>query len=298
MTDALGNRLKAYEALDTGRKAFKGQPLIARLDGKAFHTFCKGLPRPYDKRLSDLMIETMKALVDRFNAKVGYTQSDEITLAWYSPASSVTEYPFDGRFQKLDSLLASYATAVFNRGLAAALPEKADALPTFDCRSFVVPNLQEAYHCFLWRQQDATKNAISMAAQSMFSHKTLQGRNGAQMQEMMWTEKGINFNDYPAFFKRGTFARRVKELRALTEEQLQRIPEAHRPTEPVYRSFVDQADIWLSKQEDPLAVLFEDAPIIMGPVTEPVKKAKWDPTLAELSERLKGVPEISGMLPK
>ena len=58
------------------------------------------------------MVETTKALVDRFQAKVGYTQSDEITLVWHVECDSSSEYPFDGRFQKMESLLAAFATAV------------------------------------------------------------------------------------------------------------------------------------------------------------------------------------------
>ncbi len=265
--DALGTRMKMYEEPSTSRRAFKGQPLVARLDGKSFHTFTKGLKRPYDQRLSDLMIETMRELVDRFNATVGYVQSDEITLVWLTATDSTVELPFSGRFQKLESLLAGFCSAFFTKRLTEYLPEKAHAIPHFDCRAFVVPSIQEAYHAVLWRQQDCTKNAISMAAQSMFSHKYLQCRNGPEMQELMWKEKGVNFNDYPAFFKRGTFARRVKEERELTAEQLARIPEAHRaevsiPGTKVLRSFVDTVDIWLMKQPDPVAALLYGAPIV------------------------------------
>ncbi len=254
----LGDRMKSYEQPSTSRKAFKGQHIIARLDGKSFHTFCKGLKRPYDERLSSLMQTVMKELVDRYNAIVGYTQSDEITLAWYVAPDAPQDYPFDGRFQKFESLLAAYATAVFNKHLAEAIPEKANELPIFDCRAFVVPNRQEAYHAFLWRQQDATKNAISMAAQSMFSHKSLQGLHGPEMQEKMWAEKGVNFNDYPAFFKRGVFARRAKVRRQMTDMEFERIPEHYRPADGMIdRTEVAIFDCWLSREEDPVPVLFD-----------------------------------------
>lgn len=270
MTDklAIGDRMKLYEQPSTSRQAFKGQPLVCRLDGKNFHTFTKGLKRPYDERLTNLMVAVTKSLVDAFGATVGYTQSDEITLVWYTPADSQVDYPFSGRFQKLDSLLAGFASAKFTKWLGTYLPEKDDWTPYFDCRSFVVPSLQEAYHVVLWRQLDATKNAISMAAQSMFSHKELQGLTGKMMQEKMWAERGVNFNDYPAFFKRGTFVRRVKESRILSEEQLSKIPEQHRPTGPVQRSFIDTVDIWLSKQPSGVAVLFDGAPVMEVEVPE------------------------------
>ena len=257
---SLGDRMKAYEAPSTTRKAFKGQPLVVRLDGKSFHTWTKGLKRPYDRRLSYLMVHVTKELVDRFQARVGYTQSDEITLVWYVQPHETAEYPFDGRFQKLESLTAAYATAVFNEAKALEFTgePQGEKLALFDSRAFVVPTIKEAYHAVLWRQQDATKNAISMAAHTYFSHKSLQGVHGAEMQERLFTEKGINFNDYPAFFKRGTFVKRHKVLKQLTAEELARIPEAHRPTEPVERTVISAFDCWLSKEEDPVNILFGD----------------------------------------
>lgn len=255
MSDDLGDRLKGYESASTSRRAFKGQPLIVRLDGKAFHTFTKGLKRPYDERLSQLMTETMVHLVDIFNATVGYTQSDEITLVFLSEPHHAGELLYNGRLQKIESLTAATATAFFNRKLPTVLPEKATALPVFDSRAFVVPNVQEAYHVLLWRQQDATKNAISMAAQSMFEHSELQGKHGPEMQEMMF-QKGVNFNDYPPFFKRGTFAKRITRLKHLSAEVLARIPEKHRPVGPVERRAVETFDCWLSKEADPKAVVF------------------------------------------
>jgi len=252
---SLGDRMKGYEAPSTTRKAFKGQPLIVRLDGKSFHTYTKGLSRPYDERLSWCMEHTMLSLVDRFQARVGYTQSDEITLAWYHAPHETPEYPFDGRFQKLESLLAAYCSVKFNHFTGLRLAGHSGE-PIFDARAFVVPNIKEAYHAFLRRQQDATKNAISMAAHTYFSHKSLQGQDGPTMQERLFSEKGINFNDYPAFFKRGVFGKRHKVLRELSPAELARIPEAHRPTEPVERTVVTSFDCWLSKQEDPVNVLF------------------------------------------
>jgi tRNA(His) 5'-end guanylyltransferase len=257
---SLGDRMKAYEQPSTGRKAFKGMPLVARLDGKSFHTFCKGLKRPYDVRLSELMQQTMMALVDRFQAKVGYTQSDEITLVWYQAPNDTADYPFDGRFQKMESLLAAFATVVFNKYLPVVIPEKAAMMPIFDARAFVVPTLTEAYNAILWRQQDATKNAISMAAQSMFSHKSLQGLHGPEMQEKMWKEKGVNFNDYPPFFKRGVFAKRMLATREMTTEDCERIPPAYWPKDGmISRSAVTAFDCWLAKEETPLDMLFFDA---------------------------------------
>ena len=252
----LGDRMKAYEGPSTQRRAFKGQPLIVRLDGKSFHSWTRGLDRPYDQRLSDLMVKVSVALVERFQPRVAYTQSDEITLAWHIEPHETADFPFDGRFQKLESLTAAHATAVFNSLVPTYLPEKTGTLALFDSRAFVVPNLKEAYHAFLWRQQDAVKNAISMAAHTYFSHKSLQGMHGPEMQDRLFKEKGINFNDYPAFFKRGTFVKRHKVLKELSPAEIEAIPAEHRPTGPVVRTVVSQFDCWLAREEDPMLVLF------------------------------------------
>lgn len=266
---SIGDRMKSYEAPTTSRVVFKGQPLVVRLDGKAFHTFTKGMARPFDQKLSDLMVGTTKALVDRFHALVGYCQSDEITLVWYLPSESSAEYPFAGRLQKVESLTAAFATAWFNRNLGQYFPDKVDALPTFDSRAFVVPNLMEAYHAVLWRQQDCTKNAISMAAQSMFSHKALQNKNGPAMQEMMFSQHGVNFNDYPSAFKRGVFAKRIRRERPLTADEKAKMPPHLRNDEPVVRSSIEIQDLWLSRiQNDRLKVLFGDEePVYTGEIT-------------------------------
>ncbi len=255
--DSLGDRMKSYEALSTSRVAFLGQPFCVRLDGRAFSSFTSGLKRPYDKGMSDLMVAVTKSLVEEFGVLVGYTQSDEINLGWYLPSGSNSEYPFGGRFQKLESLMAAHASVVFNEKVPFYLPTKAGKTGLFDARGFVVPNLQELYHVFLWRQNDATKNAISMAAQTFYSHKELLNKNGDEKQEMLFA-KGVNFNDYPYFFKRGTFVKRTKKLMELTPEQLEKIPEKFRPTGPVERTVIEEQDIWLSKTPDVLVQLFGD----------------------------------------
>ena len=241
--DTLGDRLKAIEQVEAGRKAVKGKPLLARLDGRAFHTFTKGLARPYDERMSKLMIDTTKYLVEQTQAVVGYTQSDEISLVWYESADSTGQYLFDGKFQKLTSVLSSIATCFFMKELMEdAIVEKKYEMPTFDCRVWQSENLHDAYLNFLWRQDDAIKNAISMAAQANFSHKQLQNVNSSQKKEML-ANAGIDFEAFPQFFKSGTFVRRVTKEVELTDDILAKIPKEHWPTGPVMRSTVEDVNM-------------------------------------------------------
>lgn len=226
--DGLGDRCKAYELAEAGRRAMRGLPLLARLDGRAFHTFTRDLKRPYEHGMSVAMIETTRYLVQEMTALVGYTQSDEITLAWFESSQSLSDYGFDGRFQKLASVLAGMASAKFCQLVREHLPAKANETPHFDCRVWQVPSIADAADVFVWREDDATKNSITMAAGAYYKDKELDGKNGSVKQEMLW-QKGVNWNDFPAFFKRGTYLQRRTAQRTLTDEERARIPEAHRP---------------------------------------------------------------------
>ena len=220
--------MKGYESVETARRLDLMQPVYARIDGRCFSSFTRGMARPFDATMSNAMIEVTSFLVEETHARIGYTQSDEISLCWLAQTSE-SSILFDGKIQKMVSVLASIATAKFLQVALQRWPEKcAKALPTFDCRVFQLPSREEAANAFLWRAQDATKNAISMAARSHFSAKALHGKSGVEMKQML-AEKGIDFNDYPPAFRLGTFLRRATIERPLSDEERERIPEKHRP---------------------------------------------------------------------
>lgn len=220
MNDPIGDRMKIYEGIEANRILIPGLPICVRVDGRAFHTFTKGMQRPYDITMSNAMIETMKYLVEETDARIGFVQSDEISLV----LSDVKEPLFGGRVSKLTSVIASIATAKFNIEIHKFFPDK--PMATFDCRVWSIPNRTEAANTILWREFDATKNSISMAARTYYSHKQLLGKNSSQMQDMLM-EKGVNWNNYPVFFKRGTYARRVSVSRKFLPEELENLPAMH-----------------------------------------------------------------------
>lgn len=254
--ESLGDYLKALEGVEASRHGVLGQPIMARLDGRAFHTFTQGLGRPYDIRLTNLMIDTASYLVRHTQAMLAYTQSDEISLTWYEPENSLNSYFFGGRYQKIATILSSMASAYFNKHLASSIPEKAQAMPIFDARVWSVPTLRDAYLNYLWREQDAIKNSITMAALSKFPHKQLQNVNGLEKRKML-AEVGAPWEDMPEFFRKGTYVKRVEMSRMLTQAELERIPEKHRPTGPVLRSDVMPVSMpVLGEADDPQALLF------------------------------------------
>lgn len=206
--DALGDRMKAYEKIETMQKFPPNSILCARIDGRGFSKFTKGLQRPYDERLSKLMIETTKYVVEEHKCLIGFSQSDEMSFIFLNKYGALCD--FDGEKQKLVSSMTSSATAYFNANLHKYLPEKIGSrLPRFDCRIWAVPDISEATNVILWREQDAIKNSISMAAYHYFSHKDLYKKNGKIMKDMLLTQKDVRWENYPKFFKSGTYVKRV-----------------------------------------------------------------------------------------
>lgn len=224
MIDELGDRMKVYEQT-TDASLMPLLPTFARLDGRAFHTFTRTMERPFCAKFRESMAELTLFLASQTSALVGYTQSDEITLGWYSRRYQ-SQIVFNGRLQKMVSILAALATAKFNQLVAVHWPHLADRLPVFDCRVWNVPTHEEAANVFLWREQDATRNSLQMLARAHFSHSQLYGRDSSEMHEMLHA-KGINWNDLPPEVKRGTYIRRENVTRAFTAGELAALPPKH-----------------------------------------------------------------------
>ena len=223
--DAISKRMKHNYEEPARTILTRRTPVIIRLDGKAFHTFTKGFKRPYDEIFHTAMNNTTLYLCKNIQGcKLGYTQSDEITLLLSDFDTLTTDAWFDYEVQKMCSIAASMATFAFNRYFADAVNEyftgkvmdeyqktmclARDKGAMFDARCFNIP-LEEVNNCFVWRQQDATRNAIQMLGQTHFTSDELHGKNNNEIQDMLFTQKGINFNDMPTEFKRGICVRKV-----------------------------------------------------------------------------------------
>lgn len=226
--DDLGDRMKTYEWTETSRRIEDGLPIYARIDGRGFSRFTRHMQRPFDPRMTRCMIETAKHLVDKTHADIGYVQSDEISLVWAASGQGSDRF-FSGKIQKMCSVLASMAAARFAVEYAGEFNEISRDFPHFDCRVIAMPNNAEATNMLLWREMDARKNAVSMAARHFFSHRDLQGKSTKEMVEMMLT-RGQAMDDYPVSFTRGTWIKRATALRELSDGEMSRIPEKHRPS--------------------------------------------------------------------
>lgn len=213
---SLGDRMKEYENIER-KYLTRRLPLMIRIDGKAFHSYTKGFERPFYRPFREVMENTMLDLANAvMGCKMAYTQSDEITLLLTDDDTLETQPWFGKNLQKIVSLSAAMTTYFFNknvenicRGREENLVPLRNAyenkLAIFDARAWCVPH-EEVLNVFCWREQDCTRNAIESAGQAYFSHKQLFGKSCNEIQEMLFKEKGINFNDYPVWFKRGVCA--------------------------------------------------------------------------------------------
>lgn len=212
LNDSLGDRMKKYEYVSRTH-LMPRTPVILRVDGKAFHTFTRGFSRPFDEVLFNSMQMTMSYLCENIQGCVlGYTQSDEITLVLVDYKELDSQSWFDYNIQKCASVAASMATMAFNRAfrfLALAAKDssryekalKAGAM--FDARLFNIPK-EEVTNCLLWRQNDASRNSVEMVGFANFSTKEMTGKSCSEVQDMLMLQKGINWNDLPTKYKRGS----------------------------------------------------------------------------------------------
>lgn len=207
--DNLGNRMKEYENV-AKHYLMKKTPVIIRIDGRHFHSFTKGMNKPFDKILSETMEETTKELFKNVqNCILAYTQSDEISLLLIDTKELNTEAYFSNGIQKMASVTAAEATLLFNK----ILMNKIELMITengpwskemcldklhkamFDSRVINVP-IDDVPNYFVWRQMDCYKNAISSIAQSKFSHKELHCKNTNDKIQMIGPEDMKKYKDY------------------------------------------------------------------------------------------------------
>lgn len=232
----LTNRMKEYYEYIPKTKLMRRTPVAIRIDGKAFHTFARGFQKPFDDVLIKSMQETTKYLCENIQGCVlGYTQSDEITLILVDYKKLTSSAWFDYEVQKICSIAASMATMAFNKFFENNIKEFSESSECrgldvkyldvykealnkgamFDARCFNIPK-EEVTNLIYCRQLDASRNSIQMVGQANFSHKELSNKSCNDIQDMLMTQKCINWNDLPTYQKRGSCC--IKTLERVTED--------------------------------------------------------------------------------
>lgn len=279
--DDLGTRMKTFYENIPKTRLMRRTPVAIRLDGKAFHTFTKGFQKPFDIVLMDAMQNTMKYLCENIQGCVfGYTQSDEITLILIDYQKFTSDAWFDYEVQKMASVSASMATMAFNNFFESNVAKEnriftdewldngdfnlkykdkelqklwlthkraSEKGAMFDARCFNIPK-EEVTNLIYWRQLDATRNSIQMVGQANFSHDELQGKTCSMIQDMLMTERGINWNNFIIPCKRGTAC--IKVGKKVTEN-VEREPQPF-GEDKVTTTIIEERPIWIIDRNMPI----------------------------------------------
>ena len=195
---SIGNRMKFnYEYPFMFRLPHR-LPIIIRIDGKSFHTLARSEKwnKPFDLDfIHDMQDIALELCTEIMNVKLVYLQSDEISFLLIDYEEIQTQPWFRNEIQKLCSVTAGFASAKMSL--------KRNREVVFDTRVFIVPPF-EVCNYFIWRQRDWKRNSINMVARSRFSQKEIHGLNTNELQEKLWSETGVNWNDYSLLLKRGS----------------------------------------------------------------------------------------------
>lgn len=197
--DSLGERMKRFEDV-TRASLTPRMPAIVRLDGKAFHTFTRRCEKPFDEAFQRCMWDAALYVCERVQGcRLAYVQSDEISLLLIDYEDLFSQGWFDHDVRKIVSVSAGMAAAAFGRYWGGTIDGE---LPVFDSRVWNVPR-EDVANYFVWRQQDAVRDSIQGLAQAHFSAKSMHGQSCSVLQERLFAEKGINWNDCRTVQKRG-----------------------------------------------------------------------------------------------
>jgi tRNA(His) guanylyltransferase len=202
-----------FDELDAKMRVFEtshdyyvvpGVFMVVRLDGRSFTRLTKDVHNfeaPFDERFRDMMMATVEHVMScGMRIVYGYTQSDEISLLFHRDDGS-----FNRKTRKLNSVLAGEASAKFSLLLG--------DVGCFDSRVCELPTEQLVVDYFRWRNEDAHRNALNAhcywllrkqgESENAASERLLR-LSVADKNELLFSPANINFNDLPAWHKRGS----------------------------------------------------------------------------------------------
>ena len=177
--------------------------IAVRLDGRSFTRLTKRVckfEKPFDVKFRNLMVDTVRALMDcGFRIKYGYTQSDEISILFHPQ-----EDTFSRKERKINTVLAGEASAAFSLQLGQTA--------TFDSRVVPLPDEKKVADYFVWRQEDASRNALNGycywtlrdEGKTASQASRILDKKGFNFKNELLQERGIDFDEVPGWQRYGT----------------------------------------------------------------------------------------------
>ncbi|EDO16766.1 hypothetical protein Kpol_526p19 [Vanderwaltozyma polyspora DSM 70294] len=198
--------------------------IVVRIDGKKFHEFSKfyDFAKPNDERALKLMNACAKNVVLHYKTDmiVAFGESDE-----YSFILKKDTTLYRRRSEKLSTLFVSLFTSNYVALWPKFFPDTPlnhKYLPFFDSRCVVYPNIQIIKDYLSWRFVDTHINNLYNTAfwqliqicglTAQEAEKKLMGTFSNDKQEILFTECGINYNNEPEMYKKGSLITRKGEI--------------------------------------------------------------------------------------
>ncbi|SCU90859.1 LADA_0F06788g1_1 [Lachancea dasiensis] len=198
--------------------------IVVRIDGKKFHEFSKhyDFEKPNDARALRLMNACAKNVVLKYRNDIicAFGESDE-----YSFILRKDTVLFKRRHDKLSSLFVSLFSSNYVALWDKFFPDRPldyKHLPFFDSRCVCYPSLNTIKDYLCWRFVDTHINnlyntvfwnlIIKCGLTPQESEQKLCGTLSSEKQEILFADCGINYNNEPEMFKKGSLITNKGEI--------------------------------------------------------------------------------------
>ncbi|XP_066930238.1 LOW QUALITY PROTEIN: probable tRNA(His) guanylyltransferase [Clytia hemisphaerica] len=193
--------------------------IVVRIDGRSFHRFSEDhcYSKPNDVRGLSLMNKCAEEVMQQFHdITISYGESDEYSFIFKRKTTQ-----FSRRKSKLMTNIVSLFSSCFVFHWQKFFPDtKLQYPPMFDSRVAVYPALENIRDYLNWRQADCHINNLYNTCfwtlvnrgglTTTEAEKKLKGTLSGDKNEMLFSEFGINYNEEPDSFKKGSVL--IREL--------------------------------------------------------------------------------------
>jgi len=183
----------------------RNNEFFVRLDGRRFNRLCKLLDaeKPFDMRIARCFVQAARAVYSSgFTPSLCYLCSDEANLLFLPPP------PFNGRVEKLDSVLASIVSSGFTLAINEIFGKKIAA--PFDSRVTLTP-AELIFKYLTWRQRESNGNYLNAygywtlireGLNPRTAAEQLRGLDAAEIAKLI-AKHGVDLSEKPIWQRKG-----------------------------------------------------------------------------------------------
>ncbi|XP_059473605.1 probable tRNA(His) guanylyltransferase [Neocloeon triangulifer] len=201
--------------------------IVVRIDGRGFHKFSEKheFVKPNDKRSLDLMSKAASRVMTEFKEIcLAYGQSDEFSFVFKRDTDL---------HKRRASKLMTCVSSLFSSAYVFHWPQFFDIPlkypPSFDGRVVLYPTTQNLRDYLSWRQADCHINnlfntvfwalVLKGGLTNSEAEQRLSGTFSSDKNEILFSEFGINYNNEPQLFRKGSVLIRCKQKKGEEVEE-------------------------------------------------------------------------------